>query len=124
MLHYVALIVGIIFNATANILIKVAMRKVETGGSLIQTGMSMAFQPMLILGILCFVIALGGYSFALTRIDLSVGYPAMTCLGLIIVAAYATVAFREPLTLTKITGFILVFVGVTLVFMNQAPPEG
>jgi multidrug transporter EmrE-like cation transporter len=122
MLHYVALIVGIIFNAVANILIKAAMRNVEMGNGLMQTAVSMAFQPLLILGIACFVVALGGYSFALTRIDLSVGYPIMTSLGLIIVAAYATISFREPLTFTKVAGFVLVLAGVVLVFLEQKAP--
>ena len=72
MLHYVALIIGIVFNAVANILIKAAMRNVEMGNGLVQTAMSMAFQPLLIVWIGCFVIALGGYSFSLTRIDLSI----------------------------------------------------
>jgi multidrug transporter EmrE-like cation transporter len=123
MLHYAALIVGIVFNAIANILIKAAMRNVELGGSLVATLASMAFQPLLVLGIACFVVALGGYSFALTRIELSIGYPIMTSLGLIIVAAYATISFREELTLTKIAGFVLVLAGVTLVFLNQKKPE-
>jgi multidrug transporter EmrE-like cation transporter len=122
MIHYVALIVGIVFNAVANILIKSAMRNVEMGHGLVQTATSMAFQPLLLVGIACFVVALGGYSFALTRIDLSVGYPVMTSLGLIIVAAYATISFREPLTFTKISGFVLVLVGVALVFLEQKTP--
>ena len=119
MLHYVALIVGILFNATANILIKAAMRNVELGNGLVQTAISMAFQPLLILGLFCFGVALAGYSFALTRIDLSIGYPVMTSLGLIIVAAYASISFREPFTLTKIAGYVLVLVGVVLVFLQQ-----
>ena len=122
MLHYVALVVGIVFNAVANILIKAAMRNVEMGHGLLQTAISMAFQPLLIVGIACFVVALGGYSFALTRIDLSVGYPVMTSLGLIIVAAYASISFKEPLTATKLAGFVLVLVGVVLVFMEQKRP--
>jgi multidrug transporter EmrE-like cation transporter len=123
MLHYIALIIGIVFNAVANIMIKSAMRNVEMGNGLVQTALSMAFQPMLILGIGCFVIALGGYSFALTRIDLSVGYPVMTSLGLIIVAGYASFSFREPMTLAKLGGYVLVLAGVVLVFMQQKTPE-
>ncbi len=123
MLHYIALVIGIIFNATANILIKGAMRNVEMGQGPIQTALSMALQPLLILGVACFVVALAGYSFALTRIDLSVGYPVMTSLGLIIVAAYASISFKEPLTATKLAGFVLVLVGVVLVFMEQKAPS-
>ena len=119
MLHYVALVVGIVFNATANILIKTAMQNISVGGSPVSTAIQMATQPLMILGVVCFVVALGGYSFALTRIDLSVGYPAMTCLGLIIVASYASLAMGESMTATKIIGYVLVLVGVTLVFLPQ-----
>jgi multidrug transporter EmrE-like cation transporter len=122
MMHYVALVLGIVFNAIANILVKAAMKNVEMGGGPINTAMSMAFQPLMIVGIACFIVALGGYSFALTRIELSVGYPVMTCLGLIIVAGYATLRFGEPMTFTKIGGYVLVLGGVMLVFAEPKAP--
>ncbi|MEQ9459927.1 MAG: SMR family transporter [Phycisphaeraceae bacterium] len=118
-MHLLALAIGIISNAAANILIKTAMRRLSDA----QLGPAFFLQaildPILITGILCFGLALAFYAFALTKIDLSIGYPAMTSLGLIIVAAWSAVVFGEKLSIIRLAGMAAILLGVALLFWSS-----
>lgn len=111
----VALSIGVIFNALANILIKYAMfnkTNIEfTTLSIIKS----ILNPYLLLGLTCFGLALGAYSYSLTKYELSVAYPVMTSLGLIIVAQTSAFLFQESFGLQKILGTALIIIGVVLV---------
>jgi multidrug transporter EmrE-like cation transporter len=60
------------------------------------------------------MLALGAYSFALSRLDLSIAYPIMTSLGLVIVALASILLFGETFNGPKIAGTLLIIFGVIL----------
>jgi multidrug transporter EmrE-like cation transporter len=72
-------------------------------------------QPALICGILSFGLALAAYSFVLTRLNLSIAYPIMVSMGLIIVVLASFFLLKEAITLIQIAGFILIIAGVWMV---------
>jgi multidrug transporter EmrE-like cation transporter len=124
-MHFLALAIGIVSNAAANILIKTAMRRLSEAQLGPAFFMQAILEPALIAGVLCFGLALAFYAFALTRIDLSIGYPAMTSLGLIIVAGWSAVVFGEKLSAVRIAGMMAILLGVVLLFWSsngQASP--
>jgi multidrug transporter EmrE-like cation transporter len=102
----------VIFNATANILMKAAASSAASSSGLL---LRLFTEPRLILGVGCFGVALGCYSVALTKFELSVAYPIMTATGLILVFAFSILGFKESLHLTKVLGTLLIIAGVVLV---------
>ena len=76
---------SIVYNATANILIKVGMNRLGKVGGVFAMVKKAIVEPALVLGVFSFILALGGYSFVLTKLNLSIAYPIMISMGLIIV---------------------------------------
>lgn len=105
---------AIIANACANICIKAGMIRVEEqeSGGILAKALS---QPYLWLGAFCFGLALLAYAYSLAKMELSVAYPIMTSLGLIVVAVASLLLFQEQFSALKILGTILIMVGVVLV---------
>lgn len=110
---------AIFFNALANIVIKWAMQG-ET--QIFAHGMAAALRSLATnygawAGITLFGLAFVLYSMVLTRVNLSIAYPVMTSLGLVIISLVSVLVFREALTFTQIGGIILIIAGVWLVSM-------
>ena len=74
-------------------------------------------EPYLVAGVACFGIALAFYSVALTKFELSVAYPLMTSVGLLLVFGFSILGFKESLHLSKIVGTLLILAGV--VFLTR-----
>ena len=114
---YFVLVLAILFNAGANILIKIAMRKspvlIEQGaviGSLLQA----VKNPWLLIGVSFFGLALVAYSAVLSKINLSIAYPVMTGAGFLIVFLVSAFYLREQLSYMHILGGALILAGVWL----------
>jgi len=112
---YLILGLAIILNATANILIKVGMLRIEGKGGMGSILIAALSQPAFWGGILSFGLALAAYSFVLNRLNLSVAYPVMVSLGLIIVVLVSYFLLKESITAVQIAGFFLIIAGVWLV---------
>jgi spermidine export protein MdtJ len=110
---WIALSLGVVLNALANVLIKAAMTRLHRG-----TGLDLAYaalnEPLLYAGVVAFACALTAYAYALTRIELSIAYPVMTSLGLLIVAVASARLFDESYDLRKTAGTLLIIAGVAL----------
>ena len=111
----VILIVAICLNALANILIKVGMLRVDREGGLVQILREAALQPALLAGIASFVLALAAYSIVLTKLNLSVAYPIMVSMGLVIVVLASYFFLNEQISLVQVAGFLLIIAGVWMV---------
>lgn len=112
-MSWIALSLGVVLNALANVLIKAGVSRVgpASGGEFVSRALA---QPLLYGGIVAFVLALGAYSFALSRLQLSVAYPVMTSLGLVIVAIASVALFGEMFSAKKMVGTALIVLGVIL----------
>jgi multidrug transporter EmrE-like cation transporter len=114
---YLVLALAILFNAGANILIKIAMQKspvlIEQGavaGSLLQA----VKNPLLLLGVTFFGLALVAYSAVLSKINLSIAYPVMTGAGFLIVFFVSALYLREQISYLHVLGSVLILAGVWL----------
>jgi multidrug transporter EmrE-like cation transporter len=114
---WIALAIGVVLNAAANILIKAGVR--DGSRPLLER---VLHDPWYLMGMTSFGLALVAYSYALTRIPLTVGYPIMTGVGMGIVAVAGWWWFGEPLGMIKLLGMACVVVGVVL--LVQAPAQG
>lgn len=117
MTMYLILFFAICLNATANILLKVGMNRSGTLSftSIPEIISKVVLNPVIIGGILCFVLALGAYTYVLSKINLSIAYPIMTSLGYMIVILASWLFLKESITGVQVTGFCLIIGGVWLV---------
>jgi multidrug transporter EmrE-like cation transporter len=108
------LALAILFNATANVLIKVGMSRINGSGvaSILFAALS---QPVFWAGLILFGLALAAYSLALTRLNLSIAYPIMVSMGLVIVVLVSGFYLNESISIIQILGFALIITGVWLV---------
>ena len=111
-----ALVFALIANATANVLIRWGMkdaevslvRPVEAVKGILLNGRVMA-------GIVLFALNVVAYAFALSRIRVSVAYPLMTSLGLVIVMGLSVAFLGEKVTTVQMLGTALILGGVVMV---------
>jgi small multidrug resistance pump len=108
MMKYLPLIVATLLNATANVCIKLGMKRLPEGAGLMAALMS----PALWVGLVCFGLSLVGYAAALRKLDISFAYPVMVGFGFVIVTTAAVFLFDEKLTLTRASGIGLILAGI------------
>ena len=106
---------AIIFNALANILIKVGMLRVGKTEGWFHLVKKAITEPAILFGVVSFALALGGYCFVLTKLNLSIAYPIMISMGLIIVIFASHFLLNETISAIQIAGFLLIIAGVWLV---------
>lgn len=114
-IRIVVLALAIVFNATANILIKVGMNKIGETRGIMELVQKALMQPQLIAGIFSFIMAFVSYSYILTKLNLSIAYPIMVSMGLVIVVTVSYVWLNESINVTQVLGFILIIAGVWMV---------
>jgi multidrug transporter EmrE-like cation transporter len=113
----ILLCVAIVFNATANILLKFGMFKAPKIVDIGLTGMFIHSLTNLYvwLGLISFGIAFVSYSIVLTKLKLSIAYPIMTSAGFAIVTVSAIFLFGEMLTWLKVLGILIIAAGIWVV---------
>jgi multidrug transporter EmrE-like cation transporter len=114
---YVILALAILFNALANITLKWG---VGQGSPLIIPDPLAAIKYFAAnvwvwLGIALFGLAFVLYSVVLTRINLSVAYPVMTSMGLVLISLVSVLVFHEAISFWQTGGMVLIVIGVWLV---------
>lgn len=118
-MKWLILVLGIVSNASASVLVKMAMmppRKFPSLG-----------EPMAALGNWPFWLGLGLYgaafllyAAALARLPLNVAHPVLTAGAVATVALFSIVIFREPFHWTTVAGIVLVIAGVALITARAA----
>ncbi|AUX21440.1 hypothetical protein SOCEGT47_019240 [Sorangium cellulosum] len=119
---YLFLIIALLFNATANILMKLASRRVPSmeGLSLVQKGVALATNVHLVLGLVLFASNILFYVLALKRINLSIAYPIMSSGGFLIISVFSVYYLRETLTALQVGGIVLIAAGIAMVAYNMS----
>ena len=126
MIHTISLAVALILNATANLMIRAGARTISaeyphaTAIPLLQALKAGAVNPWIIGGVVCFALNLAAYSYALTKLPVSIAYPIMVSLGYAIIACGAAAWFSEKLNVWQIVGVGVILAGVWLVASGMA----
>jgi small multidrug resistance pump len=71
----------------------------------------------------CFGVAIAGFPYALTRIDLGTAYAVWSGVGTSVTAAIGIVAFHEKATWLKLIGVGIIIIGVILLNIAEAEEE-
>lgn len=116
--HTLAMIVvSVLLNAAAQLLIKAGTRVLGVidvrGGALAGSALGVATQPYVLGGLACYVLSVGIWIAALSRVDVSLAYP-MLSLGYIVNMLAAWMLFGEALTPAKVAGTLIILVGVVV----------
>ncbi len=120
MLHTISLVVALLCIAAMNLLIKAGARAMEgqqVGASLSLLSMvkTALVNPWIIGGMICGILNLATYTFALRRFPVSTAYPIMIGISYAIIVCGAAVWFSERLNHWQIAGMVLIIAGVWMV---------
>ena len=116
-MKWIILVLGILSNASASILIKVAMTNASVPIQLSKP-LSIFGNISLMAGISLYGIAFMLYASALTYLPLNVAHPTLTSGSIALVAVASVVFFGETLTAVNIAGILLITLGVVALTIN------
>lgn len=113
-MKWLILFLGIASNASASVLVKMAMMPPRKFPSLSDPMGALSNWPFW-LGLGLYGAAFLLYAAALARLPLNVAHPILTAGAVAAVAACSILIFREPFHWTTIAGILLVVAGVVLI---------
>lgn len=109
---------GVLLNAAAQLMLKAGVRHMGviqlTPATVFSAGLKLALEPYIIGGLTCYVISVGIWILALSRVQVSVAYP-MLSLGYVVTAVIAWAFMGEAVSVMRLTGIAVIIVGVFLV---------
>jgi len=109
---------GVLLNAGAQLLLKEGMRRVGyfefVWANALPIGMQVAANPFVLAGLFAYVVSVGVWLLVLSRVEVSFAYPLLS-VGYIVNAVAGYYLFQENLSLTRITGILIICAGVYLV---------
>jgi len=113
---YVLLGIALLFNASANILMKLGAKKMKAldlgAIGLAELVPKLLTNYYMILGLVLFASNVIFYFLALRSVNLSIGYPIMTVGGLLIITIFSLFFLSESLTKLQLGGLALIAVGL------------
>jgi len=116
--NFTLVLVGVLLNAVAQLLIKSGTNVLGKfsfeQGKLVLLAFNVITEYHIILGLFCYVISVGIWIVALSKLEVSVAYP-MLSIGYLVNALAAWYLFGEALSMQKIAGIFIIIFGVILV---------
>lgn len=113
-MKWLILVIGIVCNASASVLIKLAMMPPRAFPSLARPLEALSNWPFWV-GLGLYGAAFLLYAAALARLPLNVAHPVLTAGAVASVALCSVVIFKEPFQWTTGLGIVLVIGGVVLI---------
>lgn len=113
-MKWLILILGIVFNASASVLVKMAMMPPRKFPSLSDPMAALINWPFW-LGLVLYGGAFLLYAAALARLPLNIAHPVLTSGAVATVALFSVFLFRESFHWTTGVGILLVIAGVALI---------
>jgi small multidrug resistance pump len=110
-MQWLILILGVLSNASASVLIKVAMTSKESPIE-ISNPLSIIGNFTLISGVALYGLAFVLYALALTYLPLNVAHPILTSGSIALVGIASVIFFGESLSPINIVGIALIILGV------------
>jgi multidrug transporter EmrE-like cation transporter len=118
-MKWLILVLGILTNASASVLVKLAMLPPRQFPSLRDPMAAISNWPFW-LGLGLYGAAFLLYAAALARLPLNVAHPILTCGAVAMVALFSALFFKEPFHWTTVTGIALVMAGAALISARVA----
>lgn len=115
-MNYLPLIMlGVMLNAAAQLFLKEGMRRIGhfdfVWANIVPIGLMVAGNLFVLAGLACYVVSVGVWLLVLSRVEVSFAYPLLS-VGYIVNAVAGYYLFQENLSLTRMTGILIICVGV------------
>src|SRR5512138_2914618 len=112
------IMLGVLLNAAAQLFLKEGMRRIGhfefVWANLVPIGLQAAGNIFILGGLLCYVISVVVWLLVLSPVEVSFACPLLS-VGYIVNAVAGYYLFQENLSLTRITGILIICVGVYFV---------
>ena len=109
---------GVLLNAIAQLFLKAGTNSIGDlfvpGTELLKSIFRIVFEPYIIAGLFCYVLSVGIWIVALSKVEVSIAYP-MLSIGYVVNAIAAWYLFGEIITVQKMVGIFTIIVGVYIV---------
>lgn len=112
-MKWVILLLGVLTNASASVLVKMAMLPPRSFPSLSDPAQALRNWPFWA-GLALYGAAFLLYAAALARLPLNVAHPVLTSGAIATVALMSVLIFREPFHLSTGLGILLIVIGVSV----------
>ncbi len=118
-MNYLPLILlGVLLNAAAQLFLKEGMRRIGhfdfVWSNLVPIALQVAGNVFIFGGLLCYVISVAVWLLVLSRVEVSYAYPLLS-VGYIVNAVAGYYLFQENLSITRISGIVIICIGVYFV---------
>lgn len=115
--HLLLILLGVLLNAAAQLFLKEGMRRIGqfefVWANLIPIGLQVATNGFVLGGMVCYLISVAVWLLVLSRVEVSFAYP-MLSIGYIVNAVAGYYLFEENLSISRITGILIIVAGVYL----------
>jgi multidrug transporter EmrE-like cation transporter len=112
------ILTGVLLNAAAQLMLKAGTNAIGVigmvPGQMLALLESIASQPFVLSGLACYVLSVGIWIVALSRVDVSIAYP-MLSIGYVVNAIATRYPFGEALTDTRMLGIAVIILGVVII---------
>jgi multidrug transporter EmrE-like cation transporter len=114
---FTLILTGVLLNAVAQLLLKAGTNVLGvltlTREQWLSTSLAVASNPYIVAGLACYVISVGVWIGALSRVEVSIAYP-MLSIGYVVNALAAWYLFGEAVTMQRWLGIGFIVIGVWL----------
>ncbi|MFA5072440.1 MAG: 4-amino-4-deoxy-L-arabinose transferase [Nitrospirota bacterium] len=118
MIYFPLIMLGVLLNAAAQLFLKEGMRRIGyfefAWNNAIPIALQAAGNLFVLAGLACYVISVGVWLMVLSRVEVSYAYPLLS-VGYIVNAVAGYYLFQENLSLARISGILIICVGVYFV---------
>ena len=117
MIYKLLLILGVGCNIVAQLLLKHGMKGLDivfSGYTLLEKFKTMVLNFYFWAALLSYGAGFLLYAVVLSKINLNVAYPVASVLAIVVIYLISLVYFREPSSVTSITGVVLCIAGIIL----------
>lgn len=112
------ILLGVLLNAAAQLSLKEGMRRIGhfdfVWSNMVPVGLQAAGNLFVLFGLFLYVVSVAVWLMVLSRVEVSFAYPLLS-VGYIVNAVAGYYLFQENLSLTRITGILIIVIGVYFV---------
>jgi len=112
------ILLGVMLNAAAQLFLKEGMRRIGhfdfVWANVLPIAVQVAGNIFILGGLLCYIVSVAVWLLVLSRVEVSFAYPLLS-VGYIVNAVAGYYLFQENLSVTRITGILIICVGVYFV---------
>lgn len=118
MVYLPLILVGVLLNAAAQLLLKEGMRRIGhfdfVWANAVPIATQVAGNGYVLTGLFLYVVSVGVWLMVLSRVEVTFAYPLLS-VGYIVNAAAGYYLFQENLSMTRVSGILVVTAGVYLI---------